>query len=142
MHEQELSGRVAVVTGGSRGIGRSIAETLAERGAAVAISFRDRQDLADETVAVITAAGGRASAGQCEVGDESSVNRFFERAAQDLGPVDILVNNAGVARDTHVMMMDRARWEDVLAVNLTAPTTAFVPSSVACCSGVGGASSA
>jgi 3-oxoacyl-[acyl-carrier protein] reductase len=118
MGEQDLAGRVAVVTGGSRGIGRSIAETLAERGAAVAITFRERQDLADETVAAIVAAGGRGLAGVCQVADESSVNQFFDRAAKELGPIDILVNNAGVARDTHVMMMDRARWDEVLGVNL------------------------
>jgi 3-oxoacyl-[acyl-carrier protein] reductase len=116
--EQELTGRVAVVTGGSRGIGRGIAEMLGERGAAVAVAYRDRQDLADQTVAAIAARGGRAWAGQCDVGDEASVNALFERVAAELGPVDILVNNAGVSRDAHVLMLDRPRWDEVLTVNL------------------------
>ena len=118
MQQQDLSGRVAVVTGGSRGIGRAIAEVLAERGAAVAVAFRDRLDLAEQVVDGITAAGGRAWAGQCQVGDESSVNAFFERAAAALGPIDILVNNAGIARDIHALMFDRARWDEVMSVNL------------------------
>ena len=116
--EQELAGRTAVVTGGSRGIGRSIAEVLAARGAAVAIAFRDREDLAAQVTSAITTAGGKAWSARCNVGDEASVNEFFDRAAAAIGPIDILVNNAGIARDTHAMMLDRARWDDVLTVNL------------------------
>jgi 3-oxoacyl-[acyl-carrier protein] reductase len=115
---QELTGRVAVVTGGSRGIGRGIAELLSERGAAVAIGYRDRQDFADETVAALTATGGRALAARCDVGDEASVVAFFERVTNELGAADILVNNAGVSRDTHLLMMDRGRWDEVMTVNL------------------------
>jgi 3-oxoacyl-[acyl-carrier protein] reductase len=69
-------------------------------------------------VAVIAAGGGTAWAGQCEVADEASVTSFFERAVAAVGPVDILVNNAGIARDTHALMLDAARWNQVLAVNL------------------------
>lgn len=116
--DQSLAGRVAVVTGGSRGIGRGIAEVLAERGAAVAIAFREREDQAAAVVEAIGQAGGRAWAARCDVGDETSVSAFFEAAAGELGPVDVLVNNAGIARDTHVMFMDAARWRDVLTVNL------------------------
>ena len=118
MLEDELKGRVAVVTGGSRGIGRSIAEVLSERGAAVGIAYRDRADQGDAVAAAITAKGGRAVAAACDVSDAAAVSVFFDRIAAELGPVDILVNNAGVARDTHVLMMDHARWESVLAVNL------------------------
>ena len=118
MQQRELEGRVAVVTGGSRGIGRSIAEVLAEHGAAVAIAARDTHDAGDEVAAAIHAAGGRAWAGQCDVSDEAAVGAFFERASAALGPVDILINNAGVARDTHVVLTDTARWDDVLDVNL------------------------
>jgi 3-oxoacyl-[acyl-carrier protein] reductase len=118
MLDRELSGRVALVTGGSRGIGRSIADVLAERGAAVAIAYRDRADLASDAVAAVTAAGGRAWAGPCDIADPAAVAAFVEQAVSSLGPIDILVNNAGVARDTHVLMMDRARWDEVLAVNL------------------------
>jgi 3-oxoacyl-[acyl-carrier protein] reductase len=115
----DLDGRIAFVTGGSRGIGRSIAEVLAEQGATVAIAAREQLDAAAELAATITAAGGRAWAGQCDVSDEASVVQFFQNAADALGPADILVNNAGVARDTHVILTDTARWEDVLDVNLS-----------------------
>ena len=118
MLEGELKGRVAVVTGGSRGIGRSIAEVLAERGAAVGIAYRDRADEGEAVAAAIIAKGGRAVAAACDVSDAAAVPAFFERMAAELGPVDILVNNAGVSRDTHVLMMDHARWEAVMAVNL------------------------
>ena len=66
------------------------------------------------------AKGGRAWAGQCEVGDEDAVGAFFEQAAAALGPIDILVNNAGITRDAHVIFHDRARWQEVLSVNLDA----------------------
>ena len=118
--EPSLNGRVAVVTGGSRGIGRSIAEALAANGAAVGIMFREREAPAREFEAAVRAGGGRAWAGQCEVGDEPSVASFFEAATRELGPVDILVNNAGIARDAHVMFHDRARWDEVLSINLDA----------------------
>jgi 3-oxoacyl-[acyl-carrier protein] reductase len=116
--ESRLTGRVAVVTGGSRGIGRGIAEALAAHGAAVAITFREREAPAREFEADVRARGGRAWAGQCQVGDEASVAAFFETATTQLGPVDILVNNAGVTRDAHVLFHDRARWDEVLSVNL------------------------
>jgi 3-oxoacyl-[acyl-carrier protein] reductase len=118
VHPQDLAAKTAVVTGGSRGIGRAIAEVLAERGARVAIAFRDRDDLAADVVKAISDAGGTAWASQCNVADEAAVNAFFDRAGRELGPVDILVNNAGIARDTHALMLDRSRWDDVLRVNL------------------------
>ena len=116
--EQQLTGRVAVVTGGSRGIGRGIAELLAERGAAVAVAYRERADAASSLVSMIQSNGGRAWAGQCDVTSEPSVTAFFEAVTREVGPVDILVNNAGIARDTHFMLMDAPRWHDVLATNL------------------------
>jgi 3-oxoacyl-[acyl-carrier protein] reductase len=114
----QLSGRVAVVTGGSRGIGRGIAELLAERGAAVAIAYRDSDVPAAETVEQMRRHGGRAWAGRCDVADESQVQAFVEAVVSELGPVDILVNNAGIARDTHIVFTDTARWGDVFGVNL------------------------
>jgi 3-oxoacyl-[acyl-carrier protein] reductase len=93
---------VAAVTGGSRGIGRAIAVDLARAGAAVAVSFREREDAAAETVALVEQAGGRAFAGRCDVRDEASVASFFGDVRGALGPVDILVNNAGVVRDTNL----------------------------------------
>lgn len=117
-HELPLRGRVAVVTGGSRGIGRGVAELLAEQGATVAIGYREQADLAADVVSGIVAANGRAWAGQCDVADDASVAGFFERAAAAVGNIDILVNNAGVSRDTHFLMTDRARWNEVLDINL------------------------
>ena len=113
-----LHGRVAVVTGASRGIGRGIAELLAERGAAVAVAYRERAHEAGLVVDGIVERGGRAWAGQCDVGQRESIAAFFAAAVEALGPVDILVNNAGVTRDSHVLMLDEARWDEVLGVNL------------------------
>ena len=115
-----LSGRVAVVTGGSRGIWRAIALALAESGAAVAIAYREREAPALEVQKAIDDMGGRAFVGRCDVSDEAAVNAFCEQAAAALGPVDILVNNAGITRDGHILFMDAAKWDDVLSVNLNA----------------------
>ena len=93
---------------------------LAAKGAAVGVAFHEREAPAREIEAAVRAGGGRAWAGQCDVGDEASVAAFFEQAAAALGPVDILVNNAGIARDAHVMFLDSARWHEVLSVNLDA----------------------
>jgi 3-oxoacyl-[acyl-carrier protein] reductase len=113
-----LRGRVAIVTGGSRGIGRGIAEHLVERGAAVGIAYREREDEAQAFVESVRTAGGRAWAGKCDVGDEKSVAAFFEQAAADIGPVDILVNNAGVSRDAHIALLGLAQWQQTMHVNL------------------------
>jgi len=114
-----LAGRVAVVTGGSRGIGRAIVETLSERGASVAIAFREREEPARELEAAIITRGGRAWAGRCDVADETAVIAFFEQAVSTLGAVDILVNNAGITRDAHIALLSKARWDEVLGVNLS-----------------------
>jgi 3-oxoacyl-[acyl-carrier protein] reductase len=116
--DHQLSGRVAVVTGGSRGIGRGIAELLAERGASVAIAYRERDASAAELVNAIGASGGRAWAARCDVTNEGDVTQFMDHAARELGPIDILVNNAGITRDAHAVFMDTARWTEVLQVNL------------------------
>ena len=117
-HDLQLNGRVAVVTGGSRGIGRGIAELLADRGAAVAIAYREQQAPAAQFVAAVEARGGRAFAGQCDVGDEAQVLAFFATVVKALGPVDLLVNNAAITRDAHAMFTDTARWTDVVRTNL------------------------
>jgi len=115
---KDLIGRIAVVTGGSRGIGRAIALALAEHGADVAICYRERADAARETATALAAAGVRSLAVQCDVRSEAAVASFFERVAVELGPVDILVNNAGVVRDGFFMFMETAQWDDVLQTNL------------------------
>ena len=116
--ELALTGRIAVVTGGSRGIGRGIAVLLAERGAAVAIGYRERAEAARDTVETIAAAGGRAWAGACDIADAPSVAAFFEAATRELGAADILVNNAATSAGAHVVMLDATRWERVLRTNL------------------------
>ena len=113
-----LDGRVAVVTGGSRGIGRAIAVALASRGASVGLSYVSREAEAREVERQVIEAGGRARAARCDVADAGQVKAFFEQVQSSLGPVDILVNNAGVVRDALLALMDRDRWDQVLGVNL------------------------
>ena len=115
----QLNGRVAVVTGGSRGIGRGIAELLAERGAAVGIAYREQESAARAVLEGINNRGGRAWIGCCDVAHEPDVKTFFAGVEKELGRVDILVNNAGVTRGTHFALMDSSRWADVLDVNLS-----------------------
>ncbi len=116
--DHDLSGRVAVVTGGSRGIGRAIAELLAERGAAVAITFQTSADQARDIERAAAGRGQRIHAAPCDVADEQSVAAFFEGVSRDVGPVDVLVNNAGITADAHIVMMDTPRWDRVLRTNL------------------------
>jgi 3-oxoacyl-[acyl-carrier protein] reductase len=117
----ELTGRVAVVTGGSRGIGRAIAVALARQGASVAICYRERDDDAREAGSLIRQEGVPAFVGRCDVTDEAAVGTFFARVAAELGPAAILVNNAGIVRDSLLLFMDRARWSEVLETNLGGP---------------------
>jgi 3-oxoacyl-[acyl-carrier protein] reductase len=117
--ELSLAGRVAVVTGGSRGIGRAIVEHLVERGAAVGITYREHEQAARELEAAIVSRGRQAWAGHCNVADERAVIGFFEQATAALGPVDVLVNNAGITHDVNVVLMSKTRWDEILDVNLT-----------------------
>ena len=140
--ELDLTGRVAVVTGGSRGIGRGIAELLAERGAAVAIGYRERAEAARETVEAISRSrrprvGRPAATSPTQHRWPRSSRRRQARSA----PVDILVNNAGDHPDAHIVMMDAARWDACSARTWTARTTACAPWCAECCSGGGAASS-
>jgi 3-oxoacyl-[acyl-carrier protein] reductase len=113
-----LSGRVALVTGASQGIGHACALKLAEGGATVAVAARNQQKL-DELVAQITAAGGKAAAFSLDVSDEEQIKTVFKAAVAQFGKIDILVNNAGITRDQLVMRMKRADWDAVLNTNLT-----------------------
>jgi len=113
-----LSGRVALVTGASQGIGRACALKLAGAGAAVAVAARNQQNL-EELVVQITAAGGNAAAFILDVGDEEQIKSVFKAALAHFGKIDVLVNNAGITRDQLVMRMKRADWDSVLHTNLT-----------------------
>ena len=115
----EVSGRVALVTGASQGIGRACALELARSGAAVAAAARSRDKL-DALVAEITAAGGKATAFPMDVAKEDDIKAGVKAAIAHFGKLDILVNNAGITRDQLVMRMKRADWDDVLSTNLTA----------------------
>jgi 3-oxoacyl-[acyl-carrier protein] reductase len=113
-----LEGRIALVTGASRGIGRAIAAELAARGATVVLGARDESKLA-EAVGAITAAGGRAGAVALDVADRASVEAAFARILEEHGRIDGLVNNAGITRDTLLLRMKPDDWDAVLATNLT-----------------------
>jgi 3-oxoacyl-[acyl-carrier protein] reductase len=113
-----LSGRVALVTGASQGIGRACALRLAKSGAAVAAAARNREKL-DEVVSEITAAGGQAAAFALDVADEEQIKAVFKGVIAQFGKIDILVNNAGITRDQLVMRMKRADWDAVIQTNLT-----------------------
>src|SRR4051794_22978969 len=93
----DLKGRVALVTGGSRGIGAAIAMALAEAGAAVAVNFRERATDAEAVVSAIRARGGRATAVAADVSQAAAVAEMVDHVTFALGPIDILVNNAGIA---------------------------------------------
>ena len=113
-----LSGRVALVTGASQGIGRACALKLAASGATVAVAARSQEKLA-ELVKEIEGGGGKAFASPLDVGDEEQVKSAFKSVIAQLGKIDILVNNAGITRDQLVMRMKRADWDAVLNTNLT-----------------------
>jgi 3-oxoacyl-[acyl-carrier protein] reductase len=114
----ELDGKVALVTGASRGIGRAIALELARRGAFVYLGARDEARLA-EAVAEIEKGGGRAAALALEVSDRASVDAAIDAAVKAQGRLDHLVNNAGITRDNLLLRMKPEEWDQVLAVNLT-----------------------
>ncbi|WP_432157461.1 3-oxoacyl-ACP reductase family protein [Streptomyces sp. bgisy153] len=113
-----LEGRVALVTGGSRGIGRAVAVRLAADGAAVAVNYRSRKDEAERTVEEITSRGGRAVAVRADVADADEAARLVRETMAGLGGLHILVNNAGVARDGLVHDQDPEDWWEVLKVNV------------------------
>ena len=115
---RKLEGKVAVVTGASRGIGRAIALKLAEEGAKVVVNYSGSQAKAEEVVAMIQENGGEAIAVQASVSQTEEVTALMDAAVKTYGSLDILVNNAGITRDNLIMRMKEAEWDDVLNTNL------------------------
>ncbi len=113
-----LSGRVALVTGASQGIGRACALKLASQGATVAVVARTQEKL-DALEKEISAVGGKAAAFTLDVSNEEQIKTVIKSVIGQLGKIDVLVNNAGVTRDQLVMRMKRADWDTVINTNLT-----------------------
>jgi 3-oxoacyl-[acyl-carrier protein] reductase len=113
-----LAGKVALVTGGSRGIGRAVAEALAQQGTSVAVVAGRDMAAAEETAAFIRDGGGESVAMQGDISEAAQVERLVADTIAALGRLDILVNNAGVTRDGLILRMEEADWDAVLNVNL------------------------
>jgi 3-oxoacyl-[acyl-carrier protein] reductase len=114
----DLGGKTALITGGSRGIGRAIALRLARQGADVAFSYRGNESAANDTVTEIEGLGRKAVAVQADVSDADAAEGVVKSTLEGLGKVDILVNNAGITRDDLIMRMSVEAWRDVLETNL------------------------
>lgn len=116
-----LSGKVSLVSGSSRGIGRAIALILAEAGSDVIVNYVSRQDAADEVVEAITKLGRRAKAYKADVSVRAETDAMIEAAQEEFGTIQILVNNAGITRDKSFMKLSAENWNKVLTVNLDGP---------------------
>lgn len=116
---QTLQGKVAIVTGASRGIGRAIARELAKFGASVVVNYASSSQAADELVSEITQAGGSAVALAADVSKEEQVDALINAAIEKFNRLDILVNNAGITRDTLLLRMKPEDWQAVIDLNLT-----------------------
>jgi 3-oxoacyl-[acyl-carrier protein] reductase len=126
----DLNGHIALVTGGSRGIGAAIALALAEAGAAVAVNYRERAADAEAVVANINSKGGRAIAVAADVSQAADVTKMIEHIASALGPIDILINNAGMAIVRGVNDLTESDFDLTIAVNLKSAflcTQAVIP---------------
>jgi 3-oxoacyl-[acyl-carrier protein] reductase len=113
-----LKNKVAVVTGGSRGIGRAIATTLAAAGATVVVNYKGNQAAAEEVVNEIAAAEGQALAIQADISQSEDVERLFKTTIERFGTISILVNNAGITRDTLLLRMKEEDFDAVINTNL------------------------
>jgi len=118
MPTEEIKGRIALVTGGGRGIGRAIAEGLAKAGVDVAVNYLSHEKEAKEVCEIISAQGCRALAVQADVSVAASVSRMVSATQEHLGTISILVNNAGMARARRLDEIDEQLWDETIAVNL------------------------
>ncbi len=116
----DLSGKTALVTGSSRGIGRAIALALAAQGADIALHFNSDENAAQETARAIEALGRRAPVFQCDLRDSDALKALWKSAHDDFDGLDILVNNAGLLKSSFLAMTSDASWDEVLDVNLKA----------------------
>lgn len=113
-----LNGKIALVTGGSRGIGRAVSLLLAREGATVVVNYTSSQTGAQQVVEAASDLPGKALARQADVSDSEAVKDLFDWIGTDLGRLDILVNNAGITRDGLILRMSDEAWQEVLEVNL------------------------
>lgn len=119
MKERRLSGKIALVTGGTRGIGRAILLALCSEGAECVFSYTKNHELAESLVKELQGAGRHALSFQLDVRDFESTKLLVERIKKDFGKIDILVNNAGITRDKSLMMMTKDDWSEVIDTDLT-----------------------
>ena len=115
---QSLENKVALITGGSRGIGRAIALEFAARGAAVVVNYNKSPEAAEEVVKKIQESGGKAAAHQADVSDFKQAEALIKFTVDTFGDLSILVNNAGITRDQLIMMMPESDWDAVINTNL------------------------
>jgi 3-oxoacyl-[acyl-carrier protein] reductase len=118
MNEKQFAGKSAIVTGGTRGIGRAIALELARRGANVAFNYARSAAEAERLKAEIEASGVKAFAAQCDVANTEAAADFVKQATAEFGTIDLLVNNAGITRDTLILRMKEDDWDAVMDTNL------------------------
>lgn len=113
-----LKGKNAIVTGGSRGIGKAIALELAQNGANIIINYTSNKEAAEKTVKEIQQLGVKALAICCDVRDADAIKKMIDRIEEDFDTIDILVNNAGITRDNLLLRMKEEEWQQVMDVNL------------------------
>ena len=118
MQTTNLENKIAIVTGGTRGIGKAIVTSLAHAGADVAFTYRNSKESADAIVAELRSAGRRASAYQSDAADFTQANDIVQKVIQEFGRIDILVNNAGITKDGLLMRMSEQDWDAVIDTNL------------------------